>query len=313
MRGTMKAFIAVLSMCICFSSFPSRITLAASSQGNCGDGLKWEYKDDTLTISYTGSGTGVMDNYDNEDEDTIVNPDGSEEYIYYYNYPWKAYRNTIRTVVISKGITTVGRHAFAGCKNIRRVSIPEGVTSVGDGAFEQSGSESGFGVVIPRSVTKIGDNAFNGSTLSNIVMREGVKTIGWGAFMDCSKLKRIRIPGSVASIGNFAFYRCRALVKVSGGARLESIGSSAFAFCPKLKAFVISSAVLKKIGRYAFNRDKALKVIQIRNAARLSKAGVEKSLKGSSVRTVKVKKSKVKKNAAIFRKANSGRRIVVKR
>ena len=142
MRSAMKGFVLFLSMCICLGAFPSRISLAASTKGNCGDGLKWEVSGDTLTISYAGYGTGIMDDFDNEDEETVTRPDGSEEYVYNYNYPWKDYRNSIRTVVIADGVTSIGRHAFADCKKIERVAIPEGVTLIGDGAFERSGSKN---------------------------------------------------------------------------------------------------------------------------------------------------------------------------
>ncbi len=314
MRNTLRGLALCLSFCFCLSVFPARI-LSADSKGTCGDGVKWEVEGEKLTISYTGSGTGVMDNFNNEIEEKIDKAGDDEEYIYYYNYPWQAYRNSISEVVITEGVTTIGSHAFAMIRNLKSVTIPEGVTLIGKEAFEQSGSGNpeGFDVVIPGTVTSICDYAFNGAYLRRVVIKNGVASIGEGAFMDCNLLTSIVIPASVVTIGNFAFYRCKGLVKVTGGAKLEKIGTSAFAFCPKLKTFVITSGVLNKIGAYAFNEDKKLTVISIKKTTRLSGTGVEKSLKGSFVKKVKVKANKVKRYKKVFKGSVTGRTVTVKR
>ena len=59
--------------------------------------------------------------------------------------------------------------------------------------------------------------------------------------------------------------------------------------------------------------DSKLKTIYIKNTTKLTKAGVKKSLKGSKVKTVKVKKSKVWKYSAFFKKSNSGKKVKVKK
>ena len=40
-----------------------RINVWADKSGTCGDGVIWTLSDSTLTISYTGSGTGEMKDY----------------------------------------------------------------------------------------------------------------------------------------------------------------------------------------------------------------------------------------------------------
>ena len=76
---------------------------------------------------------------------------------------------------------------------------------------------------------------------------------------------------------------------------------------------MITSGVLNKIGAYAFNEDRNLTVISIKKTTRLSGTGVEKSLKGSFVKTVKVKANKVRKYKKVFRGSVSGRTVTVKR
>ncbi len=68
-------------------------------------------------------------------------------------------------------------------------------------------------VVIPEGITSIGDNAFSGcSSLESITLPEGVTSIGWGAFRDCSSLKSITLPEEVTSIGESAFSGCAHLI-----------------------------------------------------------------------------------------------------
>ena len=130
---------------------------------------------------------------------------------------------------------------------------------------------------------------------------------------DNTTLKVVAVGSKIVAIGNNAFFGCKNLVKVSGGAGLKTIGQNAFARCPKLSTFVITSKVLYKIGPQAFYKDSKLKTVCVRNTTKLTKGGVKKSLKGSSVKTVRVKKSKVKKFKKYFTKKNCGRKVKVKK
>lgn len=55
------------------------------------------------------------------------------------------------------------------------------------------------------AVKGIGDHAFQSATLRSVVVTEGIETIGWFAFSECSSLSSITIPESVQSIGYSAF------------------------------------------------------------------------------------------------------------
>ena len=140
-----------------------------------------------------------------------------------------------------------------------------------------------------------------------------VNKIAEKACFNNTTVKSVYIGTNVTVIEINAFYGCTNLEKVSGGENLKVIGQNAFARCTKLSTFVITSKVLYKIGPQAFYKDSKLKTIYIRNTTKLTKSGVKKSLKGSSVKTVKVKKSKVKAYKKIFKKANSGRKVTVKK
>ena len=70
----------------------------------------------------------------------------------------------------------------------------------------------GGDVVIPEGVKSIGNEAFWGcSSLASIVIPKGVKSIGWKAFAGCSSLTSVVIPRSVTGIGKDAFGECPSL------------------------------------------------------------------------------------------------------
>lgn len=67
-------------------------------------------------------------------------------------------------------------------------------------------------LVIPEGVTSIGSYAFSGRTgLTNITIPDSVTSIGQDAFEGCTGLTSITIPNSVTSIGKKAFIHCPAL------------------------------------------------------------------------------------------------------
>ena len=133
------------------------------------------------------------------------------------------------------------------------------------------------------------------------------------AFMNNKKIKSLVLGSELTRIGNKAFYGCKYLKKVTGGPKLESIGSKAFGKCPRLSVFKISSPVLRKVGASCFTKDKKLKKLSFKKTVKLTKKGIKSSLKGSSVKTVVVKKSKIKTYKKIFVKKTAGRKVVLKK
>lgn len=58
---------------------------------------------------------------------------------------------------------------------------------------------------VEEGITEIGDFAFARSSLTSIVIPEGVEKIGYGAFYHCDSLTEVTIPSSVKEIGANAF------------------------------------------------------------------------------------------------------------
>ena len=60
---------------------------------------------------------------------------------------------TITSVAIPDGITTIGKAAFANCRNLTEVNIPGSVTSIGESAFAYAGYYNGATVYYPDNGT----------------------------------------------------------------------------------------------------------------------------------------------------------------
>ena len=107
------------------------------------------------------------------------------------------------------------------------------VTSIGNGAFGFCSSLTK--VIIPEGVTSIGETTFAScSSLTEVTIPEGVTSIEMDAFFGCSSLTEVTIPKSVTSIGNGAFVFCSSLTEVTIPKSVTSIGELAFYGCEAL-------------------------------------------------------------------------------
>ena len=110
----------------------------------------------------------------------------------------------------------------------------------------------GGDVVIPEGVTSIGASAFSGcSSLTSVVIPEGVKSIGEEAFFDCSSLASVVIPEGMTTIDDWAFAWCQSLKNVVIPEGVTGIGREAFRGCSSLTSVVIPEGVTS-IGASAF-------------------------------------------------------------
>ncbi|MCQ2449859.1 MAG: leucine-rich repeat domain-containing protein, partial [Clostridia bacterium] len=181
----MKKICAVLlSAALLFAILPmGMFSVSAAASGKCGNNLTWSYNTSTATL--TISGTGTMTDY------SSLNI-GNYTSVYVTNAPWQSYYNTMKTVVIENGVTTIGYSAFRGCTGLTSITIPDSVTTIGEQAFD--GCTGLTSVTIGNSVTTIGDYAFYDCTgLTSITIGNSVTTIGYRAFYGCTGLTGVYI------------------------------------------------------------------------------------------------------------------------
>ena len=81
----------------------------------------------------------------------------------------------------------------------------------------------------------------NRKNIKNVIINNGVTSIGNFAFSDCTSLTNITIPNSVTSIGDYAFYGCENLINITIQNSVTSIGNFAFCMCTSLTSINVDS------------------------------------------------------------------------
>ena len=105
---------------------------------------------------------------------------------------------------------------------------------------------------------------FGNDTIKNVVIEDGVTSIGNYAFWSCSSLTSITIPKSVTSIGDRAFYNCSSLTSITIPKSVTSIGANAFERCSSLTSITIPDSVIS-IGASVFEECRNLSSITLSN------------------------------------------------
>ena len=121
-------------------------------------------------------------------------------------------------------------------------------------------------VIIGNGVTTIGSSAFSDcDSLTSVTIPNSVTTIGSGAFEFCFSLTSLTIPNSVTTIGYYAFELCFSLTSLTIPNSVTTIGSSAFAGCFSLTSVTIGNSVTT-IGHGAFYGCSSLTSVTIGNS-----------------------------------------------
>ena len=219
----------------------------------------------------------------------------------------------IQNITISNTVMSIGKSAFSGCDSLESITlpfvgasetdtknthfgyifgassyrynsdyVPESLMLVtitdGDSVKDRSfyGCSSLTSVMIPDGVTSIGSYAFWGCTsLTGIVLPSGVTSIGSYAFRSCTSLTGIVLPSGVTSIGDMAFEDCESLASINIPDVVESIGERAFYNCNALTSVAVPSSVMS-IGEGGFDACSSLTAINVdeNNSAYCSEDGV---------------------------------------
>ena len=235
----------LLVLCLIFSLLPVSAFADTAKSGTCGNDLTWALDDaGTLTIS----GIGNMDHYGSQ----LVN----NKYI--TTAPWGEYYNTIKSVVIEAGVTSIGECAFYGCSSLESVTIGNSVTSIGDDAFRWCNSLTS--VTIGNSVTSIGGRAFyDCKSLTSVTIPDSVTSIGGGAFYYCTGLTEINYNAKAVTDLTYSsdvFYKAGAAgsgIKVTFGDGVEKIPAYLFKDCSYLTSVTIGNSVTSILERAFYN------------------------------------------------------------
>ena len=132
-----------------------------------------------------------------------------------------------------------------------------------------------YGDAYGKQITSIWDNSicsknklgywYPQETIEEVVVSEGIETIGENAFRYSYGLKYITIPDSVTNIGEYAFCDCTSLTNITIPDSVTNIGDGAFGSCTSLTNITIPDSVTN-IGEYAFSGCTSLTNITIPNS-----------------------------------------------
>lgn len=148
--------------------------------GSCGSSASWAlYSDGTLSIQGTGA---------------LSNPSSAGA------VAWAAYRESIRSVDIAAGITTLPDFAFYRCSSLTEIRFADG-----------------------SQVATIGGSAFSGCTnLRSLTLPGCVKTAYGNAFRDCTNLRALVLPDSLTYMSGNVLRGCNQVVlTVTSGSYAE--------------------------------------------------------------------------------------------
>ena len=135
-------------------------------------------------FTWTLSSTGVL----------TVSGEGNMPRFNVNTTPWYGYRGAIRSVVITEGVTSVGRCSFHTCRAITGITLPESLQTIDEYAFYncQYLTEA----TIPANVTRIEIFAFRKCfVLKNVTF---AINYGWSAGSD--KVSATEINGNAADM-----------------------------------------------------------------------------------------------------------------
>ena len=147
--------------------------------------------------------------------------------------------NELTSIVIPRSVKRIELWAFHNCKNLAQITLadqdavldigysafngtywynmqPEGFIKLGGNLITHKGQITDTKLVIPDGIRSIAQyinskEVIEIENVTEVVLPEGLKIIGEGAFRDAKMLKTINIPDSVEYIGDDAFGRCRQL------------------------------------------------------------------------------------------------------
>ena len=182
----------------------------------------------------------------------------------------------LNKVVVPDHVTEIACGAFRNCSGLQEMTIPfvgtsadamgynsvfgaifgflerNSYTDYNDGTIYQyhGGYNEYFHYYIPTSLKKVSligadktpQNAFINMKIEEIVLGDGIKTLGTSTFQNCVNLKEISLPDGVERLGVSAFNGCTSLQKLRVPDSLEKIESIVFANCKAL-TFTTSGGV----------------------------------------------------------------------
>ena len=241
---------------------------------------------------------------------------------------------SLKKLEIPDSVTKISKGAFYGCP-LEELTIPFVGTepkvgspvyanhlfgfafSEGDANVRQYySSSSSYDCNIPKTLKKVtvtgGEllyGAFSGcDSIEEIVLKDGVTSIGEAAFMGCTSLKNVNIPSGITNISANTFKGCSSLESITIPNTVTSIGENAFMGCSSLKSIEIPSSVTS-IGENAFKGCSSLKNMEIPSS--VTSIGNNPFMGCDSLASLTISSNITNTDAHIFEGCNSLKKVII--
>lgn len=185
-------------------------------------------------------------------------------------YPWDSYGDSIKSVTIESGITTIPDDLFSQKTNITTISISDTVATIGSNAFfnctnlqkiEVSENNATYcsidGVLYSREIDTLLWYP-SGKTDVNYTLPNSITTIASNSLTHNNFLEELIITDNCNVIENSAMYGCNKLKSVTLGASVDNIDGILFTASPSIEIILVSedNATYSSYDGILFSKDK---------------------------------------------------------
>ena len=171
-------------------------------------------------------------------------------------------------------VSSIGNSAFSHCYELTSIFIPKSISAIKEWAFEGCKKLTSVHITDIASWCSIKCEStpllyatlyLNGEEVKQLIIPDGVETIGRAAFACYKRLASVTMPPSVKTIDNHAFDHCDSLTSVTINDGLTDIGNYSFAYCMRLESIIIPNSVTS-IGDNAFSNCFCLEFVSLPNS-----------------------------------------------
>lgn len=177
------------------SILPNVLAADAIDFGTCGENLMWYLDVDGLLTVY---GTGEMEKHSD-----------------LHRPKWMQYADSVKSLKVEEGVTSITALAFDGCTALASISVPESLEQIHGTAFEGTAfynDENNY----EDGVLYLGKHLLRSKPdlAGDYTVKDGTRSIADNAFFGCDALTSVSVPQTVKRIGTNAFYGCSALTQI---------------------------------------------------------------------------------------------------
>ena len=145
-------------------------------------------------------------------------------------------RSGLTSIVIPEGVKEIGYGAFYHCDQLTQIQFPNSLEVIEPEAFSKTGYLDNYrknqASSFPFLIVGNGILLDYAGSDGKIEIPEGVTYIAPDVFKGHTEITSVLLPDSLKTIGEGAFEQCTSLTQVQGGSNVKKIQDRAFAGCP---------------------------------------------------------------------------------